>query len=258
MHTGCVRGEVMFVIAIDGPAGAGKTTIARALAERFSLEYLNTGAMYRAVAFAALEAGVKVCDNDQAVGVADEAAVVTIARNAEIVVEADKVMLNGIDISADIRSRQVTQTVSPIAAIAGVREHLVEAQRAWAHSRCGGVLEGRDIGTVVFPDAVCKVYLTVDPVEGARRRLLQQNLLQQKQDTPQQQQDMPQQQFLQTVAEDLNQRNRIDSTRQFAPLTACDDAVIVDTTYQSVNDTIERIVQIVEAKAGSAVKSSSS
>ncbi len=150
----------MRVIAIDGPAGSGKSTVARALAERLGLRYLDTGAMYRAVAFAALRSDVDPEDDD---------VVGSLAEKLTIDV-GDKVVVDGVDATVEIRGPEVTRAVSVVAANPRVRHELRHRQRAWADANGGGVIEGRDIGTVVFPDAELKVYLTASPDERAARR----------------------------------------------------------------------------------------
>ena len=147
------------VIAIDGPAGAGKSTVGRAVARRLGLEYLDTGAMYRAVTFAAMRRGIPVHDTD---------AVAELAREVELDVDDDGVRVDGVDATVAIRGRDVTQAVSVVAANSGVRSELVERQRAWVRARGGGVVEGRDIASVVFPDARLKLYVTASPRVRAR------------------------------------------------------------------------------------------
>ena len=149
------------VIAIDGPAGSGKTTIARALADRLELAYLDTGAMYRAVAFAALRAGTDL---------GDEVAVARTARDMVLHLDRTSCVVDGVDATLAIRGPEVTSAVSVVAAMVDVRVELVERQRNWVGERGGGVVEGRDIGSVVFPEARLKVYLTASPEVRARRR----------------------------------------------------------------------------------------
>lgn len=151
----------MRVIAIDGPAGAGKSTIARALAARLGLEYLDTGAMYRAVTFAAMRRGIHPDDAD---------AVAAMVPDLPMDVSEDGVIVDGVDATVEIRSREVTSAVSAVAANSAVRAELRDRQRRWAHERGGGVIEGRDIGSVVFPDAILKLYLTASPQVRAQRR----------------------------------------------------------------------------------------
>ena len=151
----------MRVIAIDGPAGSGKSTVARCLAERLDLEYLDTGAMYRAVTFAALRRNVDP---------ADEEPVAALARMVDLSVTVDRVVVDGVDATIEIRGPEVTRAVSIVAANAKVREELVTRQREWALRHGGGVIEGRDIGSVVFPDAELKVYLDARPEVRAARR----------------------------------------------------------------------------------------
>src|SRR5688500_349604 len=141
----------MRVIAIDGPSGSGKSTVARTLARRLGLEYLDTGAMYRAVAFAALRRGIPVTD---------DAAVADLARALELSVGETGVIVDGVDATIEIRGREVTEAVSAVAANTPVRDELRARQRQWADERGGGVIEGRDIGSVVFPDAALKLYVT--------------------------------------------------------------------------------------------------
>ena len=150
------------VIAIDGPAGAGKSTVGRALAKHLGLEYLDTGAMYRAVAFAALRRGIPVTDDER---------VAELARGLELTVSEAGVVVDGVDATAEIRSREVTEAVSAVAANTPVREELRARQRRWAAERGGGVIEGRDIATVVFPDATLKLYVTASPRVRAERRV---------------------------------------------------------------------------------------
>ena len=151
----------MRVIAIDGPAGSGKSTVARALASRLGLEYLDTGAMYRAVTFAALRRGVDPAEQDQ---------VARMVPDLELEVGPDRVIVDGVDATIEIRGPEVSRAVSIVAANPAVRAEMVVRQRAWVAARDGGVLEGRDIGTVVFPDAELKVFLTADPEVRAQRR----------------------------------------------------------------------------------------
>src|SRR3954469_10195062 len=150
----------MRVIAIDGPAGSGKSTVARKVAERLGLDYLDTGAMYRAVAFAALRRGV---DPD------DQEPVAKLAHDIEISVD-DEVKVNGIDATIEIRGPEVTRAVSAVAANPHVRTEMRRRQQEWAGEHGGGVIEGRGIGSVVFPGAKLKVYLTASDDERARRR----------------------------------------------------------------------------------------
>lgn len=205
----------MRVIAIDGPAGSGKSTVARAVAERLGLEYLDTGAMYRAVAFAVLRAG-----GDPA----DAAFAASVARTIALEVEPGRVTVDGADATVEIRGPAVTRAVSAVAANPDVRAELVARQRDWAARRGGGVLEGRDIGTVVFPDAELKVYLTAEPDERALRRAREAVDLD-----------------YDAVAADLTRRDRIDSTRRADPLTAAEDAVRIDTTGLSVAEVVAAV-----------------
>lgn len=210
------------VIAIDGPAGSGKSTVARSVAARLGWDYLDTGAMYRAVAFVAMRNGV---DPD------DPEAVAKLAQNIELVV-AERIMANGVDATIEIRSPEVTRAVSVVAANPKVREQLVRRQREWASERGGGVVEGRDIGTVVFPLAPVKIYMTASDDERAQRR--SQEMLEMHYDE---------------VAADIARRDHVDSTRTYAPLTAAGDAVMVDTTTKSVDQVVQLVLELA-AKAG--------
>lgn len=210
----------MRVIAIDGPAGSGKSTVAKAVAERLGLDYLDTGAMYRAVAFAAIRHGV---DPE------DRGAVARLARDLDLEV-GGKVTVGGVDATIEIRGPEVTRAVSVVAANSEVRAELVRRQREWAEDHGGGVVEGRDIGTVVFPGAELKVYLTADDSERATRR--SQEMLDLHYDE---------------VAADIARRDEADSTRSASPLAVAADAVHLDTTGRSVESVVEDVLALAEA-----------
>jgi len=209
-------GEKVRVIAIDGPAGSGKSTVARRLAERLGLEYLDTGAMYRSVAFAAMAREIDLADAD---------AIVEVARTSDIRVEDTAVIVDGVDATTQIRGPEVTRSVSTVAAISGVREVLRVRQQAWVLERGGGVLEGRDIGTAVFPDADLKVYLSASAAVRAKRRAGEVSALD-----------------YETVAAELAARDAADSTRQHDPLVQAPDAVHLDTTDLSIDEVVDELL----------------
>jgi len=202
------------VVAVDGPAGSGKSTVARAVADKLGLSYLDTGAMYRSVAHAALAAGMST---DDAVAVAE------LARRVRIDV-GERVLVDGGDATDAIRSAETTRAVTAVAANPEVRAEMVSRQRAWVEEYGGGVVEGRDIGSVVFPDARLKVFLTADPAERARRRAAEAG---------------------QAVATDIARRDEADSTREHSPLTAAEDAVTIDTTDRDIEDVVDEILGLV-------------
>jgi len=208
----------MRVIAIDGPAGSGKSTVARKLATRLGLPYLDTGAMYRGVTFAALRRGVDPDDIEQ---------VNRVAVECELDVDQGGVVtVDGVDATIEIRGPEVTRAVSIVAANAGVREELRRRQREWADDRDGGVVEGRDIGTVVFPDAALKVFLDARPDVRASRRSKEVTEL-----------------SYETVAADLARRDALDEGRDDSPLRAADDAFVIDTSRLSVDEIVERVME---------------
>jgi CMP/dCMP kinase len=207
------------VIAIDGPSGSGKSTVARAVADRLGLDYLDTGAMYRAVAFEAMRRGI---DPE------DRPTVAELSRQIELNV-GDKVTVDGADATIEIRSPEVTRAVSIVAANPEVRAELVARQREWAEAHHGGVVEGRDIGTVVFPGADLKVYLTADDSERANRR--SKEMLDLRYDQ---------------VAADMVRRDHIDSTRAASPLAVADDAIRLDTTGRPIEDIVEEVLRLAE------------
>jgi cytidylate kinase len=207
------------VIAIDGPAGSGKSTVARMLATRLGLEYLDTGAMYRAVTFAAMRRGIDPADSDP---------VAQLAKSVEMEVGETGVRVDGVDASIEIRGPEVSRAVSVVAANPRVREELVRRQREWAHKRDGGVLEGRDIGTVVFPDAVLKLYLTARPEVRAERRTAETSEL-----------------GYDTVLADIIRRDAYDSGREASPLQQAADSVEVDTSDMTLDEILETIVKLV-------------
>lgn len=209
------------VVAIDGPAGSGKSTIGRALATRLGLEYLDTGAMYRAVAFAAIRANVDVDDAER---------VAEIATRVELEVGERGVFVDGEDATSAIRNQEVTRAVTEVAANPAVRSEMLRRQRDWARTRGGGVIEGRDIGSVVFPDALLKVYLTAAPAERARRRAEELAHLDYDQ-----------------VAQDMARRDERDSSRADSPLVVPDDSYLCDTTDVSVEDVVEDLAARFEA-----------
>ena len=202
------------VIAIDGPAGAGKSTVGRRLARRLGLEYLDTGAMYRAVTFAALRRGIPVTD---------DAAVAALARAMTLTVDDHGVVVDGVDATAEIRSREVTEAVSAVAANTPVRDELRARQRQWADERGGGVIEGRDIGTVVFPDAALKLFVTASPRVRAARRVAELGG------------------DVDDIARSIAERDRRDMERADGPLTAAAGATVVDTSELSIDEVVEQI-----------------
>jgi cytidylate kinase len=197
------------LIAIDGPAGAGKSTVARAVAEALGFTYLDSGAMYRCIALAELR------------GAADP-------LGCEIGFDGDgAIVLDGEDVSGQIRTPQVSERASEVAARPEVRERLVELQRELI-SRGDYVAEGRDIGTVVAPDAELKVFLTASPEERARRRAAETGA------------------DAEEVLRDQRQRDERDSTREHSPLTAAEDAIEVDTTGLQIDEVVQRIVELAQ------------
>jgi cytidylate kinase len=212
----------MRVIAIDGPAGSGKSTVARHLAERLHLKYLDTGAMYRAVAFSALRRDIDPDDNDK---------VAALTREMALEVTLEHVLVDGVDATVEIRGPEVTRAVSIVAANPGVRDELRRRQREWATHEGGGVIEGRDIGTVVFPDAELKVYLTAAPEARAQRRAKEVTDLD-----------------YETVAADLARRDALDQGRDHSPLTAADDAILVDTTDRTVDEVVDVIMERLDGR----------
>jgi cytidylate kinase len=199
----------MPLIAIDGPAGSGKSTVARAVAQRLGVGYLDSGAMYRSVAYAVLRDGIEPGDSE---------AVVSLAKRLTIDVGA-RVTVDGEDATEAIRSPEVNRAVSLVSAIPGVRAELVTQQREWAARHHGsGVVEGRDIGTVVFPDADVKVFLVADEQVRAARR---------------------------AEESDIARRDRLDSTRAASPLEKADDAVEIDTTSTSVEGVVDKVLALV-------------
>jgi cytidylate kinase len=210
----------MLVIAIDGPAGAGKSTVGRALADRLELRYLDTGAMYRAMTFAMLRRGVPI---------SDFALVAAESGDVELEVDtvAGTVTVDGVDATAAIRGREVTEGVSQVAANPAVREVLVRRQREWAAEHGGGVVEGRDIGSVVFPDAPLKLYVTASPRVRAERRVQQVGG------------------DIDEVEASIVKRDRFDSSREHSPLTEA-GAVVVDTTGMSIDEVVDHIVAMLD------------
>jgi cytidylate kinase len=205
----------MAVIAIDGPAGAGKSTVAKQVAMSTNLPYLDTGAMYRCVAHAVMQSGVNMADPD---------AVGEVAASARIVVERDSAELNGVDVSGIIRTPEVSSVVSIIAAHSPVRDAMRSQQRTWIESHGGGVVEGRDIGTVVFPHAELKIFLTASPEVRAQRRVSQTGG------------------DVKEIAANIAERDRIDSTRSDSPLRPADDSILVDSSNRSITEVVNEIV----------------
>ena len=219
-----------FYIAVDGPSGAGKSTVCRAVAQELGMAYLDTGAMYRIITLAVLRAGLSSDDT---------AAIVKLLDETDISVSSDPnktyFYLNGEDVTAEIREADVTAHVSAVSAIPEVREKLVEFQRKLACSGCGAIVDGRDIGTVVLPDAPLKIFLTASPEERARRRL-EQDLAEGRTTT------------FDEVLSSVLARDKADSTRAVSPLRQAEDAIVVDSTGNEFSQTVSIIAQLAREK----------
>lgn len=224
------------IVAIDGPAGSGKSTVARALAARENLTYLDTGAMYRAVTWACLDSGVDINDT---------AAVANLAQTLDIVLcntaSGPSVKVGDKDCTAAIRTPEVDANVSAVAAIPAVREAMVALQRK-AGEAGDVVAEGRDIGTVVFPNAQVKVFLVADPAQRARRRAVQRSGGDLAKDSSLEANS----EEAKAIEAELIERDRKDSTREVAPLVAASDAVEIDSTNLSVDEVCGQISALIQ------------
>lgn len=220
------------VIAVDGPAGTGKSSVSRGLARALGARYLDTGAMYRIVTLAVLRAGIDPSDGDAVAAAVDE---VELAVGYDP--DEDRSLLAGEDVSAEIRGDAVTRAVSAVSAVPAVRARLVDLQRRLADGSGSVVVEGRDIGTVVLPDADVKIFLTASAEERARRRNVQNvaNGLPDDYDS---------------VLADVRRRDHLDSTRAVSPLRAADDAVVVDTSDMTETDVVAHLQDLVHQRAG--------
>ncbi|MDH7481494.1 MAG: (d)CMP kinase [Armatimonadota bacterium] len=211
-------------IAIDGPAGAGKTTVAKEVARRLGLRYIDTGAMYRAVAWKSLEEGIPLSDKE---------AIVEMVAKMKIdfpMGDGSRIFVDGKDVSEAIRTPEVTRLSSPVSAISGVRRHLVAQQRRLA-SGGGVVMEGRDIGSVVLPGAEVKIFLTASVEERARRRYAEMKAAGISVD-------------IETLKREIEERDHRDSTRADSPLTKVPEAVEINTDELTVDQVVERILEI--------------
>lgn len=220
---------VNFVITIDGPAASGKSTVAQLLARRLDASFLDTGAMYRALTFAAMQAGIDMSDEDRLLAVLEN-------NEFEFVVEEGKmaVKINGVDVTEKIRKPEVTAKAWYVASPAKVREKLVEMQRQFAAGCARIVTEGRDQGTVAFPTADIKFYLTAQTTERARRRRVE---LGRKADNS-----------LEQVQRAIRERDASDESRGVGPLKPADDAIVVDTTHLSIEQVVEKLWSFVKEK----------
>ncbi|MCZ2805750.1 MULTISPECIES: (d)CMP kinase [unclassified Modestobacter] len=221
------RGQV----TLDGPSGTGKSSVARDVAARLGAAYLDTGAMYRAATVAVLDAGVDLTDPD-AVTRAVASADIQVGTTAG----AELVLVDGVDVAARIRGAEVTRTVSPVSAVPAVRRMLVDRQRALVAEADAVVVEGRDIGTVVLPDATVKVYLTAAPEARAQRRAGQLGVTDPTK--------------IAEIAADLRRRDEYDSSRADSPLRPAVDAVVVDSTGLDRDAVVERVLDLARTAVG--------
>jgi len=217
------------IIAIDGPSGAGKSTLGRMLARELNLLYIDTGSMYRAVALAVVE--------ESSISSHDDVAVGSLAARVSIDLRGDpdsmEITLDGRDVTEAIRSEEVTHLSSIISAIPEVRRVMVERQREMG--KRGAVLNGRDIGTVVFPDADVKFFLTALPKERAKRRFVEENAYDSSVS------------FDETLA-DMSERDRRDATRADSPLATAEDAIVLDSSGLSINEVFERMMVVIRER----------
>jgi cytidylate kinase len=212
-------------VTLDGPSGTGKSSVARAVAAELGADYLDTGAMYRAATVAVLDAGVDPED-------ADAVARVVAAARIEVGTTAGEelVLVDGVDVAERIRGAEVTRAVSPVSAVPAVRRQLVDQQRSLVTAASAVVVEGRDIGTVVLPDATCKIYLTAAPEVRAERRAGQLGLTEADE--------------IAALAADLRRRDEYDSSRADSPLRPAADAVVVDSTDMDREAVVARVVDL--------------
>ncbi|MBO5398437.1 MAG: (d)CMP kinase [Clostridia bacterium] len=213
------------VVAIDGPAGSGKGTVTKIIANKKNLQYIDTGAMYRCIALKMLEENV---------GLEDTEKIRNILNDIEIDLEGSNVFLNNRDVTKQIRTVEVSNFTSPVSAIGFVREKMVELQRALAKGK-DVIMEGRDIGTIVFPNADVKIYLDAKPEERARRRVEQNEKNGIASNYEQ-------------ILKDIIERDTRDMTRENSPLKKADDAILVDTTSLTIDEVIDKIINIIENK----------
>jgi len=219
------------IVTIDGPAGSGKSTVARLLAQRLGASFLDTGAMYRAVTVAAMNAGVDMTNRKELADVMDKTIFEFTAKANEMIVSVD-----GVDVTKQIRSEQVTANARFIAAAAELRARLVRMQRQFAAGQEKIVTEGRDQGTVAFPDAHVKFYLTADAAERARRRFAE---LKAKGGAA----------SLEQTRRAIEERDRSDQNRDVGPLKPADDAVVVDTTCLNLEQVVDKLFECVRDNA---------
>ncbi|MCT7662100.1 (d)CMP kinase [Mycobacterium deserti] len=224
--------SVPVVIAVDGPAGTGKSSVSRGLARSLGARYLDTGAMYRIVTLAVLRAGVRLDDTT---------AVARVAANVPLSVgydpDVDRAYLDAEDVSSEIRGDEVTKAVSAVSAVPAIRARLVDLQRELAAGADSVVVEGRDIGTVVLPDADLKIFLTASAEVRARRRN-EQNVTSGLADD------------YEAVLADVKRRDHLDSTRKVSPLRAANDAVVVDTSDMTEAEVVEHLSELAQQRCG--------
>lgn len=224
------RGEILreITVAIDGPAGSGKSTIAKILAKKYNMTYLDTGAMYRMVSFFLLEKGVDLDNN---------AEIVKKLNEIHLDIQGDNFFINGVDVSKEIRTPEVTAIVSKVSAVKEVRVKLVDLQREIAKGK-RAILDGRDIGTVVFPKAHIKIFLVASPEERAKRRV----------------KDYSDKGIIEEQYEDvlaaIKERDFLDSTRAESPLKKAEDAVEIDSSFMNIEEVCNKISQHIETIEG--------
>jgi cytidylate kinase len=227
----------MTVIALDGPSGSGKSTISRLLAHETHLPYLDTGAMYRALALFAVRSGIDLHDAALMEKCADDLQL-ELTNEGEQSELKQRVLVDGVDVTYDIRTMEISQSASVIAVHPGVRQRLVQRQRDWVAQHAGGVVEGRDIGTVVFPNATLKVFLTASEEERAKRR----------------QKDVAAPEFANLshadTQKEMAKRDERDSNREASPLQATDDSFVVDTSNKDIHEVVDVIMEELRKRQG--------
>ena len=211
------------VVAIDGPAGAGKSTISKIIAQRLNLKYIDTGAMYRAVTLKAIKNNLDLCNNNE---------ISHMVKNSNISINDEKIFIDEIDVTEEIRMPYVNEKVSIVSAMPGVREVLKEKQRKMAEN-FNVIMDGRDIGTNVLKDANIKIFLTASVEERAKRRYKE--MIEKGISTT-----------FEDVFKDIENRDKIDSSRKANPLKKADDAVMLDTTGMKMNEVVDAIIKIIQ------------